>query len=60
MSRYARGGSARTLSARRFYIVVDSLSGHFASNGAAPFPAAKLKQLVGKVEESLVLLGEGK
>lgn len=60
VSRYARGGSARTLSARRFYIVVDAISGHLASNGAAPFPASKLKELVSKVREALALLEEGK
>lgn len=32
-SKYARGGSARTLSARRIYIAVDALQGHLASNG---------------------------
>jgi len=33
VSKYARGGSARTASARRFYTAVDSLLGHLASNG---------------------------
>lgn len=32
-SKYARGGSARKLSARKFYIVVDALQGHITSNG---------------------------
>lgn len=33
VSKYARGGSARTVSARKLYVVVDAISGHFASNG---------------------------
>lgn len=32
-SKYARGGSARKQSARKFYIVVDALQGHITSNG---------------------------
>ncbi len=33
VSKYARGGSARTDSARRMYIAVDAVIGHLASNG---------------------------
>lgn len=33
VSKYARGGSARTVSARKLYVVADAISGHFASNG---------------------------
>ena len=33
VSKYARGGSARKQSARKFYIVIDSIQGHFVSNG---------------------------
>ena len=33
VSKYARGGNVRATSARKFYIVIDALSGHFASNG---------------------------
>ena len=36
VSKYARGGSARKQSARKFYIVIDSIQGHFASNGCGP------------------------
>lgn len=36
-SKYARGGSARKLSARKFYIVVDALQGHLTTNGIPPF-----------------------
>ena len=36
VSKYARGGSARKQSARKFYIVIDSIQGHFASNGCDP------------------------
>ena len=38
VSKYARGGSARKQSARKAYIVVDALSGHFASNGWVVWP----------------------
>lgn len=33
VSKYARGGSARSDSARRMYIAVDALIGHLAANG---------------------------
>ena len=38
VSKYARGGSARKQSARKFYIVVDSIQGHFVSNGCGSPP----------------------
>ncbi len=60
VSKYARGGSARTLSARKFYVVVDALQGHFASNGLAPLPAPKAAKLRADVGATLALLGEGK
>ena len=42
-SKYARGGSARKLSARKFYIVVDALQGHITSNGqCSPTPVKYL------------------
>lgn len=60
VSKYARGGSARTLSARRFYIAVDAVEGHLASNGLAPFPRNKLQKLISDIEESKQLLTDGK
>jgi hypothetical protein len=33
VSKYARGGSVRSPSARRFYVLVDQVSGHLVSNG---------------------------
>lgn len=33
VSKYARGGSVRKQSARRFYVAVDAIVGHLASNG---------------------------
>jgi hypothetical protein len=53
VSKYARGGSARAVSARRFYIAVDALGGHLAANGAAPFPAAKVPKLLNTIEEAV-------
>jgi hypothetical protein len=35
VSKYARGGSARTVSARKVYVVADAISAHFATNGWA-------------------------
>jgi hypothetical protein len=60
VSKYARGGSARTASARKFYVAVDALQGHFASNGLAPLPAPKVAKLRADVGATLALLGEGK
>lgn len=60
VSKYARGGSARKLSARKMYIAVDALQGHLASNGFAPFPPAKLRKLVADVDEAAELLQQGK
>jgi hypothetical protein len=33
VSKYARGGSAKTQSARNMYIAVDAVQGYMASNG---------------------------
>ena len=60
VSKYARGGSARTLSARRFYIAVDAVEGHLASNGFAPFPKNKIPKVQKDVTDALELLTEGK
>lgn len=56
VSRYARGGSARAVSARRFYVAVDALGGHLASNGAAPYPAAKVPKLLATLDEAVAQL----
>lgn len=60
VSKYARGGSARALSARKFYIAVDAVQGHLASNGYAPFPRNKLDKLVADCELTKQLLEERK
>ncbi|EIE26160.1 hypothetical protein COCSUDRAFT_61150 [Coccomyxa subellipsoidea C-169] len=60
VSRYARGGSARKLSARRFYIAVDALQGHLASNGMAPFPKNKIPVLLSNVAQAEALIAQGK
>lgn len=60
VSKYARGGSARKLSARRFYIAVDALQGHLASNGFAPFPKNKLPVLLSNVKQARDLIAQGK
>ncbi len=60
VAKYARGGSARKVSARRMYIAIDALQGHLASNGFAPFPKNKVPVLLGNVQQSQQLLAEGK
>jgi len=60
VSKYARGGSARKLSARRFYIAVDALQGHLASNGQAPFPKSKIPVLQANVKQARDLIAQGK
>lgn len=60
MSKYARGGSARSDSARRMYIAVDSLIGHLAANGYAPMPSPKIKAMLKSIEESETFLAVGK
>lgn len=60
VSKYARGGSARTVSARKLYVVADAISGHFASNGLGPMPSGKLNKLKADVEAVRELLAQGK
>lgn len=60
VAKYARGGSARKLSARRFYIAVDALQGHLASNGQAPFPRQKIPVLQSNVQQAKDLIAKGK
>ncbi|GIL88972.1 hypothetical protein Vretimale_16302 [Volvox reticuliferus] len=60
VSKYARGGSARTDSARRMYIAVDALIGHLASNGYAPMPKPKLKVVLSNIDQAKAFLEEGK
>jgi len=60
VSKYARGGSARTISARKFYIAVDQVQGHLAFNGLTPFPKNKVAKVEGDITAALKLIGEGK
>ena len=60
VSKYARGGSARTQSARRLYIAVDGVVGFLASNGLAPFPKAKITSTLSVIEQAKALLDAGK
>ena len=60
VSKYARGGSARTASARQFYIAIDAVGGHVAANGLAPFPKNKVPKVVKDVTESTQLIALGK
>ena len=61
VAKYARGGSARKLSARRFYIAVDALQGHLASNGQAPFPKAEDPRAAARMwQQARDLIAQGK
>lgn len=59
-SKYARGGSARSQSARSMYVAVDAVMGHLASNGVAPLPSNKLKEVGASLEASAAFLDEGR
>jgi hypothetical protein len=60
VSKYARGGSAKTQSARNMYIAVDAVQGYMASNGLAPFPGSKAKLVRETLGKSLAFLDEGR
>ncbi|KAG1654271.1 hypothetical protein FOA52_007941 [Chlamydomonas sp. UWO 241] len=60
VAKYARGGSARTQSARKLYIAVDSVTGFLVSNGMAPYPAAKIKSTEVAIAAARKFLDEGK
>ncbi|GAX76812.1 hypothetical protein CEUSTIGMA_g4258.t1 [Chlamydomonas eustigma] len=60
VSKYARGGSARTQSARRLYIAVDAVVGFLASNGLAAFPKSKADTTLKAIEQARELLDGGK
>eukprot|EP00890_Picochlorum_soloecismus_P002631 jgi/Picsp_1/3369/NSC_06207-R1_protein len=60
VSKYARGGSARTVSARKMYVAVDAIQGHLASNGFAPFPKNKSERVLQDIQDALSLLEQGK
>jgi len=59
VTKYARGGSARSQSARRMYIAVDAVVGHLASNGYAPLPPVKVKAVIKSVDEAKDFLSKG-
>lgn len=60
VGRYASGGGARSLSGRKMYIAVDSVQGHMASYGLAPYPPNKTKKLLSDLDEARDLLSQGK
>lgn len=60
VSKYARGGSARTQSARTMYIAVDAIMGHLGSNGYAPMPVPKLKVALANVDKATSFLAESR
>ncbi|GMH40621.1 hypothetical protein BSKO_08525 [Bryopsis sp. KO-2023] len=56
VSKYARGGSARKQSARKFYIVIDAVLGFIAAYGLAPFPVYKTKKILADIDLTTSLL----
>lgn len=60
VSKYARGGSARTFSAREGYIVVDAVLGHLASNGLAALPQRKAQKVREDIARTYGFLNEKK
>merc|ERR1711904_569064 len=60
VSKYAPGGSAKTQSAQKVYVIVDSLLGHFAANGLAPLPAFEVQRTTGNLEQASALLAQKK
>ena len=60
VSKYARGGSARSQSARKLYIAIDGLLGFLASNGIGAVPKAKVQATLATVEDARKLLAEAK
>ena len=59
-SKYAPGGSARLESAQKLYVVVDSLLGHFASNGLAPLPDTMKAKARSDMATARTFLDKGK
>jgi hypothetical protein len=59
VSKYARGGSARSQSARKMYVAVDSVTGFMASNGLAPLPKGKVNTTKKSLEEARAFLEKG-
>ena len=59
-SKYAPGGSARLESAQKLYVVVDSLLGHFASNGLAPLPDTMKAKARSDMATARIFLDKGK
>lgn len=60
VAKYARGGSARSQSARKMYVAADAVLGYLASNGLAPMPAAKAKVVTETAAAALDFLAEGR
>ncbi|GAB4818057.1 hypothetical protein N2152v2_005103 [Parachlorella kessleri] len=59
-SKYARGGAVRSASGQKVYIAVDSVQGHLASNGLAPYPASKGRKLQQDLDDATALLAQGR
>ena len=60
VSKYAKGGSARLESAQKFYVVVDSLLGHFASQGYAPLQKVQRDKIQSGIDNTAALVTKRK
>ncbi|KAK9819323.1 hypothetical protein WJX74_006254 [Apatococcus lobatus] len=58
--KYAPGGSARKLSARKFYIAVDAVQGHLVSYGMSPYPKARISKIQDSIDQTRALLKDNK
>lgn len=59
VSKYARGGSARTQSARKMYVAVDSVIGFLSNAGLAPLPKKKVDVTRQSLDEARAFLEKG-
>ncbi|KAK9835261.1 hypothetical protein WJX84_001454 [Apatococcus fuscideae] len=58
--KYAPGGSARKLSARKFYIAVDAVNGHLVAYGLSPYPKNRVPKIQDSIDQTRALLQQNK
>ena len=58
--KYCPGGSSKQASGRSMYNAVNQLLGHFASNGLAPLPSARMEVVNKNIETARELIAQGR